>query len=145
MDELPGRVTSAEVAWARRLSPRDEDMGSFLARIAEAHLLMRQYDRAVELGRHALAQPHFRWSRYAVLISALGHLDRLDEARALVQELLEVRPDFSLDLVRSRHLFTDQVTLEFVGETHIFTDQDEFAHYLEGLRKAGVAAESPGS
>ena len=43
------------------------------------------------------------------------------------------------ELVRRTHLFTGLVTLEFVNEAQLFTDQDEFAHYLDGIRKAGVA------
>lgn len=123
---------------AIRLSPIDRNMGSFLLRTADAHLFMRQYEEAVVWARRALRQPLFQWSRYAVLLSALGHLGRSEEARKVLDELLTQRPDFSMELVRSSHLYTDQVKLEFVSEPQMFVDQNEFAHYLDGLRKAGV-------
>ena len=110
-----------------------------MERMADARLLMREHDEAIGLARTALRYPEPRWSRYAVLISALGHLDRLDEARCLLDEVLRHWPDFTLEFVREAHLFVGHVTLAYVAEPQLFTDQDEFAHYLDGLRKAGVA------
>ncbi len=123
---------------AIRLSPIDRNMGSFLLRTADAFLLTRQYEEAVVWAQRALRQPLYQWSRHAVLLSALGHLGRSDEAREILDEVLDRRPDFSLEMVRSTHLYTDQVKLEFVSEPQMFVDQDQFAHYLDGLRKAGV-------
>jgi hypothetical protein len=51
-------------------------MGSFLVRMADAYLFMGNYEEAIK----ALQQPNFQWSRYAVLLSALGHLGRQAEA-----------------------------------------------------------------
>lgn len=132
------REATPHLEKAIRLSPVDRNMGSFLLRTADAYLFMRQYEESVVWARRALRQPLFQWSRYAVLLSALGHLGRSDEARKVLDEVLIHRPDFSLELVRSTHLYTDQVTLEFVSEPQMFVDQNEFAHYLDGLRKAGV-------
>ncbi|MFQ5757280.1 MAG: BTAD domain-containing putative transcriptional regulator [Acidiferrobacterales bacterium] len=109
---------------AIRLSPRDPYMGSFLVRMADAHLFMRQYDKAVEWARKALREPHFQWSRHAVLVSALGHLGRSDEVHRALDELLRLRADF---------------TLAFVRKYHLISDPDDMAHYLEGLRNAGVS------
>jgi adenylate cyclase len=129
---------TAHLEMAIRLSPIDRNMGSFLLRTADAYLFMRHYEEAVVWARRAIRQPLFQWSRYAVLLSALGHLGRSEEAREVLDEVLSRRPDFSLELVRSTHLYTDQVMLEFVSEPQMFVDQNEFAHYLDGLRKAGV-------
>ena len=109
---------------AIKLSPRDPNMGSFLVRTADAHLFMREYDEAVAWARKALREPGFQWSRYAVLLSALGHLDRSEEARRVLQDFLPRRPDFSIDFVRT---------------THLISDPDDMDHYLGGLRKAGVS------
>jgi len=137
---LSGRAkdATAHLEMAIRLSPIDRNMGSFLLRTADAYLFMRHYEEAVVWARRAIRQPLFQWSRYAVLLSALGHLGRSAEAREVLDEVLSHRPDFSLELVRSTHLYTDQVMLEFVSEPQMFVDQNEFAHYLDGLRKAGV-------
>ncbi len=106
-----------------RLSPHDLNMGSFLVRMADAHLFMHQYDDAVGWAKKALRQPNFQWSRYAVLIAALGHLGRLGEAEQYWEELRAHRPDFST---------------AFVRDTHLMADADDMGHYLEGLRKAGL-------
>ncbi len=108
---------------AIRLSPHDPNMGSFLVRLADAHLIMGHYDKAIEWARKALGQTGFQWSRYAVLLSALGHLGRTEEARRVLDDVLAQRPDFSR---------------RFVRETHLFVDEDNFAFFIEGLRKAGV-------
>ncbi|MFQ6021787.1 MAG: hypothetical protein ACE5NW_03610 [Acidiferrobacterales bacterium] len=73
--------------------------------------------------RKALREPHFQWSRHAVLVSALGHLGRLDEARHALDALLQLRPDFTLDFVR---------------RTHLISDFSDMAYYLDGLQKAGL-------
>ena len=105
---------------AIRLSPRDPNMGSFLVRMADAHLFMHDYEGAADWAVKALQKPNFQWSRYSVLISALGHLNQLDEAKYYLQELRSQRPDISIDFVR---------------ETHLFSDPGDMEYYLEGLRK----------
>src|SRR5690606_8151458 len=63
------------------LSPYDPNMGSVLTRLSDAMYFTKEYDAAIDWARKALQQPHFQWSRYAVLIAALGQCGRLDEAR----------------------------------------------------------------
>ena len=108
---------------AIRLSPRDPYLGSFLVRMADAYLLTRDYEKSVEWARKALLQPGIQWSRYAVLIAALGHLGRSDEAQRVISEVLNLRPDF---------------TIAFVRSTHLYSDPDYMTHYLDGLMKAGL-------
>jgi adenylate cyclase len=108
---------------AIRLSPHDPNMGSFLVRLADAAYFLKRYEEAAEWARRALQQPNFQWSRYAVLIAALGQLGRLDEARNCIQELQAKRPDTSISFVR---------------ETHLFGDTASMSHYLDGLRMAGL-------
>jgi TolB-like protein/Tfp pilus assembly protein PilF len=108
---------------AIRLSPHDPNMGSFLVRIADARYFMCDYEGAVTFALKALGQPNFQWSRYAVLIAALGQLERLDEARRYLEEVTRERPDFSI---------------VFVQNTHLFGEQDVMNRFCEGLRKAAV-------
>jgi TolB-like protein/Tfp pilus assembly protein PilF len=108
---------------AIRLSPCDPNMGSFLVRIADAKYFMSDHDGAVAFALRALGQPNFQWSRYAVLIAALGQLGRSNEARRYFGEVVRFRPDFSISFVRN---------------THLFGDQDYMARYCEGLRKAAI-------
>jgi adenylate cyclase len=108
---------------AIRLSPYDPNMGSFLVRLADAAYFLRRYEEAAEWARRALQQPNFQWSRYTVLIAALAQLGRLDEARNCIQQLQVGRPNTSI---------------AFVRETHLFGHAASFAHYLDGLRMAGL-------
>jgi TolB-like protein/Tfp pilus assembly protein PilF len=108
---------------AIRLSPHDPNMGSFLVRIADARYFVADYEGAIAFALKALGQPNFQWSRYAVLIAALGQLERHDEARRYLAEVTRERPDFSLAFVRN---------------THLFGEQDVMARFCEGLHKAGV-------
>ncbi len=78
---------------------------------------------AVAWARKAIGQPNFQWSRHAALISALGHLGRLGEAREVLDEALRPRPDFSRSFVR---------------DTHLIADEADFDHYIDGLEKVGV-------
>ncbi len=109
---------------AIRLSPRDQHMGSFMVRLAEAYLLKWDFQRSVEWARKALQQQGFQWSRYAALLAGLGFLEDQEQAARVLSECLDQRPDFSVSMVRDGHLYTDASALN---------------HYLEGLRKAGVA------
>ena len=108
---------------AIRLSPRDQHMGSFMVRLAEAYLVKRDYPGAVQWARKALQQQGFQWSRYAALLAGLGFLGEREEARRVLDECLAQRPNFSVSMVRDGHLYTDAAALD---------------HYLEGHRHASV-------
>jgi adenylate cyclase len=108
---------------AMRLSPHDPNMGSFLVRLADAAYFLKRYEEAAEWARRALQQPNFQWSRYTVLIAALAQLGRHEEAKNCIQQLQVKRPNTSI---------------AFVRETHLFGDTTSFAHYLDGLRMAGL-------
>jgi adenylate cyclase len=108
---------------AMRLSPYDPNMGSMLVRLADAMYFTKHYEEAVEWARKAIQQPNFQWSRYAVLIAALGQCGRLDEGRRALEQVVKLRPDFSLSFVR---------------ETHLLNDANNIEQYLDGLRKVGV-------
>ena len=107
---------------AIRLSPFDPNMGSFLVRMAQAQLCMRHYEEAADWARKALRQPHFQYSRFAILASALGHLGRREEAKQVVDELLRLMPNFTLDVFRESPI----------------ADNDDREHIFDGLRKAGL-------
>jgi adenylate cyclase len=108
---------------AIRLSPQDPNMGSFLVRIAEAKYLVGNDEAAVRFALKALAQPSFQWSRYAILIAALGQLGRLEEAQRYLAEVTRMRSNFSVAFVQTMHPFSRDMGID---------------RYYEGLRKAGV-------
>ena len=113
---------------AIQLSPRDPNMGSYLARMAEAKYLTGDDSAAVRFALRALTQPSFQWSRYAILIAALGQLGRHEEAQRYLAEVTRMRPDFSVAFVQTMHPFSRDMGID---------------RYYEGLRKAGVP-EVPG-
>jgi len=98
-------------------------MGSYLVRIAEAKYLIGEDEAAVRFALRALAQPSFQWSRYAILIAALGQLGRQEEAHHYLVEVTRMRPDFSMTFVQTMHPFVRDMGID---------------RYYEGLRKAGV-------
>ena len=100
-------------------------MGSFLVRIADASYFTERYEEAAEWAIKALGQPNFQWSRYAVLIAALGQMGRTQEAAHYIDEVTSKRPDFSVAFVRTSHLFGNPQKMD---------------HFLEGLTKGGLKA-----
>jgi adenylate cyclase len=121
-----GRSAEAieEADKALRLSPFDPHRWAFLTIRGAASLALGDYDSAVEWSRKATRLTTLFWP-YAHLTCALGHLGRTVEAKAALDDLLRVKPDFSTDLIRRLLSFR--------------RDPVRLAQYLEGLRKAGLA------
>ena len=63
------------------------------------------------------------WLPFSEAALALGHLGRIDEAREMIDRVLELKPDATISFMRTRFNFTDP------------EDQKGF---LDGLRKAGL-------
>ena len=89
---------------ALRLSPVDPEKGIALSGIGMSHLMLDQFDQALEAGERALREmPNYATS-YRVVISALVGLGRLDEAREAANRLMRAFPRYSLGLqLRSTH------------------------------------------
>lgn len=100
-----------DVAGYSRLTGEDEE---------GTHRRLSDY---LDLIADRIVRNHGRVVHYAVLLSALGHLGREDEAGRILKQLRQYRPGFSIDFVRS---------------THLFADDNDIQHYLEGLRKANI-------
>lgn len=88
-----------------------------------AHLYLRNHEEAAEWGAKAIRLPGVQWPGHCAYIAALAHLDRLDDTKQAVKDLLSFRPDVSLAFV-SRQLPT-------------IIDED-LQHMLAGLRKGGL-------
>jgi adenylate cyclase len=106
-----------------RLDPQYRFTGSALADISLAHLMLQQFEEARSYAEKAIeAQPWFVRS-YQRLASCLGHMGREEQARDVVQNLLQRQPDFSLSYVDATYPFRKPADREF---------------FLAGLKKAGV-------
>jgi DNA-binding SARP family transcriptional activator/TolB-like protein/Flp pilus assembly protein TadD len=89
-----------------------------------AYAFKGDYEQAVSVGRRVVrANPEYS-NAYKPLIAALGHLDRHEEAKPHIEKLLSLEPNFTVQ----RH-----------GQVYPFRQASDREHYLEGLRRAGVA------
>ncbi len=122
---LAGRMEEAvpRIDQALRLNPHDPSLWTFLLGRAVALLLLHRYAEAADAARHAARQPSANFFAPVVLASALGHLGETDDARAALEQVFELRPDFSGPLI---------------GRLFRFRNETERACFLDGLRKAGL-------
>jgi TolB-like protein/cytochrome c-type biogenesis protein CcmH/NrfG len=108
---------------AYRLSPRDPLLFAFMTVRAQTLILMGRHEEALEWATRAARQSNVHFHALGPLVSSLGHLGRIDEAKRALSELLQRRPDYSCTLVETSFPYRRRKDLE---------------HYLEGLRKAGL-------
>ncbi len=120
-----GRAEEAipHIEQAIRLNPHDPLMGPNYGRMSRAHLFLRRHEEAVKWARQGMRHQAFNWPIFANLASALAHLDRLDEACRVLEEMNERDPG---------------ITVAFVREHTPVTDSGYMDHLLDGLRKAGL-------
>lgn len=108
---------------ASRMSPSDPHSFFFDNALTIPHLLLGDYEKAVEFGRRAVElNPGFS-SSYKVYLSALGHLGSAKEATNVRARLLALEPDLTVDGAVAR----SPLTLP-----------EDLARYAEGLRRAGM-------
>lgn len=121
-----GRVNEAIPYFQRAidLSPHDPLRWAFYSYGALAHLFARRFDLAEDWAHKATRIPNCHYWGYAHRVAALGHLERADERKAALAELLKVKPDFTCQFAR-RHLF-------------YVKDPLQIALYIDGLRGSGL-------
>jgi adenylate cyclase len=105
-----------------RLDPRDPGLAARLNQMAVAHYFLREYEAVIETAERAIRSyptfpPLYRW-----LAAALGQLGRTDEAREALTKHISLTPA-SLDL--------------YIRQRVPWMRPEDYAHMLEGLRKAG--------
>jgi adenylate cyclase len=107
---------------AIRISPQDPWSHIWLVTVSAANYMARNYDAALELARLAVQRaPNYPLS-HRTLASALAQLGRLDEARKALDAFLALSPNYSAET--ARHAVP-------------FRRDEDFGHYMEGLRIAG--------
>jgi tetratricopeptide (TPR) repeat protein len=115
---------------AFRLSPQDPHIWTFHHMRSMAHFRLEQMDDAEHYLRAAARQQNATYWPFATLCALLGDLGRLDEAGAIADRLLRMKPGYSLEFARQDFFFTR--AKEFVDR------------YVEGLARGGVPAHSDG-
>jgi DNA-binding SARP family transcriptional activator/Flp pilus assembly protein TadD len=107
----------------RQLAPPDLYFSWFETLYTIAYTFKGDYQLAVLSGRRAVrATPGFI-AGYKPLIASLGHLNRRDEARLYVSELLSLEPNF---------------TVERFGQAYPIKKASDRERYMAGLRLAGI-------
>jgi len=104
---------------AIRLSPHDPAMHEFLFDLGVAHFLAGRYEEATAWEKRSLQSRPGQPGAYRVLAASYGHLGRIEEARAALDAMYKLVPDFSVETLR---VYVRPVIIE---------------RYLEGWRKAG--------
>jgi TolB-like protein len=121
-----GRWEDAATAAQRalRLSPRDQLAAVYCGIASYAQFVGRNYDEAIRLAREGIRQRADFVGAHRVLTAAAGMAGQTDVAKAGLQELRRAQPNISLDWVAK------QMPIQHAAERE---------HYLEGLRRAGLA------
>jgi DNA-binding SARP family transcriptional activator/TolB-like protein len=112
----------------KKLSPLDPHAFFFDAFFVLIHLMKRDYEMAVEIGRTvSQLNPSFT-ATYKPYLAALGHLHRDQEATTVRRRLLALEPDFTVE--------------RFLTNNPMERESDKM-HYAEGLRLAGIRERDP--
>jgi DNA-binding SARP family transcriptional activator len=109
---------------AVRLSPHDPHRWAFSMYAAIACIFNGEYEQAEDWARKSVSVANSHYLANAAMASVLGHLGRAEEAREAVQDLLELKPDFTCDFARERLFY--------------LRDEAQIDRYVEGLKLAGV-------
>src|SRR6202000_1483669 len=107
----------------KKLSPLDPHAFFFDAFFILIHLMKRDYESAVAVGRAVSEMNPSFSATYKPYLAALGHLGRTQEAAVVRRRLLSIEPDFTIE--------------RFVATSPLERDADR-DHYAQGLRMAGV-------
>jgi len=107
----------------KRLSPFDPNAYLFDVSFVQIHLLKRDYETAVQVGRE-LTQLNPSFSNLLKpYLSALGHLNYLQEAAVIRRQLMAIEPQFTVQKFR---------------ETTPFTREQDRNLVAVGLKLAGI-------
>src|SRR6476620_3115925 len=122
-----GREIEAETLLDRAtmLSPRDSHISSFHHVRSWTHFSLGEYDVAAEFARRATRQPNVTYQAFASLSASLGLLGERTQAKVAAVELLQRKPNYSIETARQEFFFCNDAG---------FIDR-----FIEGLRVAGVA------
>jgi len=107
---------------AFRMSPHDPLIAFFYAGMCAAHYFARQFDEAVEWGRKSIQQRPDFIPGHRILCASLAQAGRTEELGAAMARVRELQPNISTAWL----------------EEHVPYTPRAIAHYLDGMRRAGV-------
>ena len=109
---------------AINLSPHDPQRWAFYSYGALAHLFAGEFEQAQQWAWKAIRIPNCHYWPFAHRVAALGHLDREDDLRLALDELLQRKPGFTSSFARERLFYVR-------NPAHL-------DNYVEGLHRAGL-------
>jgi adenylate cyclase len=86
---------------AIRLNPRSPIMWAYLNMLGRAYFNMEKFEEALERFEKSIQQPNTTYMPFIDAAATLGHLGRIEEARALLARGIKRNPDFSVDNIKS--------------------------------------------
>jgi adenylate cyclase len=92
--------------------------------LAFAYRINGQYKKAIEVGKIALSDNPDQLPAYLILASSYTFLNRAEEARKAVEEILRINPGFSI---------------KYYANTLPFKKQEELDKLINALRQAGLS------
>ena len=107
---------------AFRMSPHDPLIAFFYAGMCAAHYFARRFDEAVEWGRKSIQQRPGFIPGHRILCASLAQAGRIEELGAAMARVRELQPNISMAWL----------------EEHVPYTPRAIAHYLDGMRKAGL-------
>jgi TolB-like protein len=107
---------------AFRMSPHDPLIAFFYAGMCAAHYFARRFDEAVQWGRKSIQQRPGFIPGHRILCASLAQAGRTEELRVATAQLYELQPNISIAWLKAHIPYTPRA----------------IAHYLDGMRKAGV-------
>ena len=105
-----------------RMSPHDPLIAFLYTGMCVAHYFARRYDEAIEWGRKSIQQRPGLIPGHRILCASLAQAGRTEELRVAVARLRELQPNISIAWL----------------EEHVPMTPRAIAHFLDGMRKAGV-------
>jgi adenylate cyclase len=123
------REAIPELDAAQRLSPHDPFLWSFAMFRAWAHLSLGDFERAIEDASFSVRQPRAPFPAWGTLASALGHVGRVEEAKAALAKAQELEPRFS--------------TSGFIGDIWPNLDSVFLVRFYDGLRAVAPGIRDP--
>jgi TolB-like protein/Tfp pilus assembly protein PilF len=107
---------------AFRMSPHDPLIAFFYAGMCAAHYFAQRFDEAVEWGRKSIQQRPGFIAGHRILCASLAQAGRTEELRAAMARVRELQPNISIAWL----------------EEHVPYTPRAIAHFLDGMRKAGL-------
>ena len=117
------KTAKAHFERALRLSPLDISAYRTYAGLAFTCLFLGEIADAISWASKALQQNPKFTATHRVLAASLGHAGRLEEARQIIQQLLDLVPG---------------LTVTRFGKETRFRHPEYFERLIDGLRKAGL-------